>query len=243
MGSNSWPQYSLRSFVSLSARLGTPIIAVSINYRTNILGFLSSAELGATGNYGFKDQVLALKWVRRHIAGFGGDAANVTAAGESAGAISLSTIMCCVDAEKKDGVEGEGLFDRVILMSGDVTLRKPRTRCWHEGMYREQVGMLGLEGVSVQERVRRLRTWDAGDLVARLPLAQHFCGVIDGVWLRRDVRIDDLGSAGEKGGVHRPAWCREFVVGDTGDDVSINHIFLCTLTRLFLFFSFHEIAG
>lgn len=222
MGSNSWPQYSLTNLVSLSSRLGHPIIGVNINYRTNVLGFLCSSELGATGNYGFKDQVLALKWVRKHIAGFGGDPENVTAMGESAGSISLSTILCSSDADEK-------LWDRVVLMSGEVTLRKPRGRMWHEEMYQEQVRMLGLEGCSREERASKLKGWDAVDLARKLPLAQHFCGVVDGQWLRGDVRLGDF----EKGkGVHEREWCEEFVMGDTGDDVSIPLISLSSASTL-----------
>ncbi|KAL1619227.1 hypothetical protein SLS54_006819 [Diplodia seriata] len=58
------------------------------SYRLGIPGFLTSAELrqhGYLANNGLRDQAAALRWVRAHIAGFGGDPANVTAMGESAG--------------------------------------------------------------------------------------------------------------------------------------------------------------
>ncbi|KAH7123694.1 Alpha/Beta hydrolase protein [Dendryphion nanum] len=216
MGSNSWPQYALNGFTALSARVQKPVISVSVNYRTNIFGFLASKELGAKGNFGFKDQILAMRWVRDHIAGFGGDPGNVTAAGESAGGISLSTILCCKEAEREDV---GALFDRVVVMSGETTLRKPRRPSWHEEMYREQLRFLGLQDVGINERVKRLREWDAEDLVQRLPLAQHFCAVIDGEWLERDVRLGEL--ADGKSSMHKPAWCKEFVVGDTGHDGTV----------------------
>jgi hypothetical protein len=224
MGANSWPQYSLSAFVSHSLSIGKPTIAVSVNYRVGILGFLASRELdpgvradgsgtgtgaGGRGNLGFKDIALALRWIRHHIPGFGGDAHNITAAGESAGAISLSTLLC---SQEKD------LWHRVILMSGDVTLRKPRSLAWHEGMYRDQLKLLGIEGLGKEDRVKRLREWDAVDLCQRLPLAQHFCGVVDGGWLRRGVDLRVLGDGGRAEG--KPGWCREFLVGDTGHDVS-----------------------
>jgi len=75
------------------------IVAVSVNYRTNIFGFFVHPELTkesphhASGNYGLLDQVAALQWVRKNIAAFGGDPDRVTIAGESAGSISVSALM------------------------------------------------------------------------------------------------------------------------------------------------------
>jgi para-nitrobenzyl esterase len=92
-GDGSEPRYDGENM----ARKG--MVAVSINYRTNIFGFFVHPELSkesphhAAGNYGLLDQVAALQWVRKNIAAFGGDPGRVTIAGESAGSISVSALM------------------------------------------------------------------------------------------------------------------------------------------------------
>ena len=92
-GDGSEPRYDGERM----ARKG--IVAVSLNYRTNIFGFFVHPELTkesphhASGNYGLLDQVAALRWVQQNIAAFGGDPKRVTIAGESAGSISVSALM------------------------------------------------------------------------------------------------------------------------------------------------------
>lgn len=92
-GDGSEPRYEGENM----ARKG--MVAVSINYRTNIFGFFAHPELSkesphhAAGNYGLLDQVAALQWVKKNIAAFGGDPQRITIAGESAGSISVSALM------------------------------------------------------------------------------------------------------------------------------------------------------
>lgn len=98
---------------SALARQG--LVVVSLNYRLGRLGFFMHPALAATGeqalgNYGFLDQLAALKWVRRNISAFGGDAHPVTIAGESAGGISVMHMLASPAAR--------GLFERAVVMSG-----------------------------------------------------------------------------------------------------------------------------
>lgn len=92
-GDASEPRYDGRSM----AKAG--IVAVTVNYRLNIFGYLAHPELSAeapykaSGNYGQLDQNAALKWVQNNIAAFGGDPKKVTIAGESAGSIGVSLQM------------------------------------------------------------------------------------------------------------------------------------------------------
>lgn len=92
------------------------VVVVSFNYRLGVFGFLSHPELTkespqrASGNYGLLDQVAALQWVRQNVAAFGGDPANVTIFGESAGSFSVSALMASPLAR--------GLFHRAIGESG-----------------------------------------------------------------------------------------------------------------------------
>jgi para-nitrobenzyl esterase len=86
------------------------IVCVSINYRVAIDGFLTLEEGNA--NRGLLDQIAALEWVRENIAAFGGDPGNVTIFGESAGALSIGTLLAMPRAE--------GLFRRAIVQSGSA---------------------------------------------------------------------------------------------------------------------------
>ena len=91
------------------------VVVVSINYRLGVFGYLAHPELsaespdGISGNYGLLDQIAALRWVQKNIAAFGGDASNVTIAGESAGGLSVMYLMASPQAR--------GLFQKAIAQS------------------------------------------------------------------------------------------------------------------------------
>jgi para-nitrobenzyl esterase len=90
------------------------VVIVTINYRLGPLGFLyfgKNHPEGFENNLGIKDQLAALRWVKDNIAAFGGDPETITLFGESAGAISVQTLM---------GIpEAKGLFKRAIVQSGN----------------------------------------------------------------------------------------------------------------------------
>lgn len=90
------------------------IIVVTLNYRVGVLGFLGEIA-GRTGNYGIKDQQLALRWVQETIADFGGDPARVTLAGESAGASSVALHALSVPSSA-------GLFQQLIMQSNPFAI-------------------------------------------------------------------------------------------------------------------------
>lgn len=101
-GSGAWPTYDGTHF----ARDG--VVCVTINYRLGADGFLCLGD--DVTNIGLLDQIAALKWVQENIAAFGGDPDNVTIFGESAGGMSVATLMTMPAAS--------GLFRRGIAQSG-----------------------------------------------------------------------------------------------------------------------------
>uniref|UniRef100_A0A452SHT9 Carboxylic ester hydrolase n=1 Tax=Ursus americanus TaxID=9643 RepID=A0A452SHT9_URSAM len=86
------------------------VIVVTFNYRVGPLGFLSTGDANLPGNYGLWDQHMAIAWVKRNIAAFGGDPNNITLFGESAGgaSVSLQTL----------SPHNKGLIQRAISQSG-----------------------------------------------------------------------------------------------------------------------------
>ncbi|RZK41425.1 MAG: carboxylesterase, partial [Hymenobacter sp.] len=109
-GSGAQPDYSGVQF----AKQG--IILITFNYRVGRLGFFAFPALSLEhpeepkGNYAYMDQIAALKWVKENIAAFGGNPDNVTVFGESAGGVSVQSLLTIPAAE--------GLFQKAIIESG-----------------------------------------------------------------------------------------------------------------------------
>jgi len=171
---------------------GRGLVVVSINYRLGVLGFLAHPELSAesshhvSGNYGLLDQIEALRWVRRNVAAFGGDPANVTIAGESAGGLSVMYLMAAPAAR--------GLFHHAIAQSAYM-ISTPELREKRFGEKpAEAIGLklaakLGVNGVA------GLRAMDAAAITNAAPPTGYLpFGTIDGYVLPRQlVEVFDRG--------------------------------------------------
>ncbi|MGA9868346.1 MAG: carboxylesterase family protein [Acetobacteraceae bacterium] len=93
------------------------VVVVTLNYRLGVLGWLAhpdlrDADTGTYANWGLQDQIAALRWVRANIASFGGDPANVTLFGESAGGSSVASIL--------HDPANTGLAHKAIIESGSL---------------------------------------------------------------------------------------------------------------------------
>jgi para-nitrobenzyl esterase len=164
------------------------VVVVTLNYRLGPFGFLHLAELdgeeyAASGNCGLLDQVAALQWVQDNIAAFGGDPHRVTVFGESAGAMSIGTLLALPAAH--------GLFQQAILQSGtfgplrSITEATTLARTFLEILDVRPETLSTLLQVSAErliEAATALPDWQgasgAGELI-------HFAPVIDGVMLPR----------------------------------------------------------
>jgi acetylcholinesterase len=134
------------------------IVLVTINYRLGLLGFLSLGTSECPGNAGFKDQVLALKWVQSHIAKFGGDANKVTIMGHSAGGFSVALHMV--------SPMSKGLFHQVAPMSGAMLPQYNYTTDQVD-LARKQCQLLGCASDSpVDEMLKCLRQVNIDEFAA-----------------------------------------------------------------------------
>ena len=160
--------------------VGSKVVIVGVRYRLGIFGFLShrklTAEQGASGNYALMDQLAALRWVRRNIAKFGGDPANVTIAGESAGSQDVSLLLLAPAARP--------LFARAIMESGTPGFGMPfRTLAEAESIGDQAGKLLGTGGSLLRLRRASAKALLAVDLKLHDPAAPDDSFV----WLRTTV--------------------------------------------------------
>ena len=170
------------------------IVVVSINYRLGVLGWLAHPELsaespnGVSGNYGLLDQIEALRWVGRNIRAFGGDASNVTIAGESAGALSVMYLMAAPAAR--------GLFSKAIAESAYM-ISTPELKQPRFGSEAAEESGTRLAAALHAPNLAALRAMDAQALTEAAPAAGYApWGTIDGKTLPR--QLVDVFDRGEQ---------------------------------------------
>ena len=163
------------------------VVIVTINYRLGAFGFVNLPALGET-NFGMRDQIAALQWVQANIANFGGDPGNVTIFGESAGGMSVGSLMASPEAA--------GLFHKAIPQSGaahnaltmEETEATGRKFAEHLGVAPDDVD--GLRAASTADvlaasvSVDPLASGDMSDAASPTP-QMPFQPVIDGAFLSR----------------------------------------------------------
>ena len=164
------------------------VIVVSINYRLGVLGWLATPELsaeqgGTSGNYGLQDQIAALRWVKANIAAFGGDPANVTIAGESAGGLSVMYLLAAPPAR--------GLFAKAIAESAYM-VSTPDLKAARFGAPSAEAAGAGFAAKLGAKGLADLRAMDAKTL-ANTPGFAHF-GAVDGkLFPKQLVEVFDRG--------------------------------------------------
>ena len=170
------------------------LVVVSINYRLGVFGFLAHPQLSAessahvSGNYGLLDQIEALRWVNRNIAAFGGDPANVTIAGESAGGLSVMYLMAASEAR--------GLFAKAVAQSAYMVSAQELRSTPFGGAAAESTG-LSLAQKAGAPDLAALRSMDAEALTTVATSTGFFpFFVIDGHVLTR--QIVDVFDRGEQ---------------------------------------------
>ncbi len=168
---------------SALARRG--IVVVSINYRLGMFGWFAHPGLSAespdhvSGNYGLLDQIAALEWVKRNIGAFGGNAGNVTIAGESAGALSVMYLMAAPAAR--------GLFHKAVAQSAYM-VSAPGLRDRINGMVPAEVQGAELAAKLGAADIAALRALPAADIPARVAATGYFpFPNIDGKTLSRQL--------------------------------------------------------
>jgi para-nitrobenzyl esterase len=163
------------------------VVVVTINYRLGALGFIAHPALSdrsgylASGNYGYMDQIQALKWVNRNIAAFGGDPNNITLFGQSAGGGGVLVLMV--------SPLSQGLFHRAIIHSGQFRTNRLNAAEHAGGSLPQQLNCQG-----AADLLDCMRNRHAGDVVLAMPGhpgggnvsgPTHFLPVVDG-WVLPD---------------------------------------------------------
>ena len=152
-GSGTWA-----SFARGPRSMNQPFVVVSPNYRVGAMGFY--AQDGADGNFGFQDQIQALRWVKKNIAKFNGDPDKVTLIGQSSGASSALTLLASPTSAKED------LFSSVIAMSGSPNMAASSRSVRNDQQY--LADNLGCDQSSPRQRMKCLRAKSGSDILENI---------------------------------------------------------------------------
>ncbi|KAL2810891.1 Alpha/Beta hydrolase protein [Aspergillus granulosus] len=182
-GATADPRYNMTYITRQAALNGKPIIGVSINYRVAAFGFLDSKEVRASGNnnLGLLDQRIAMRWIKKNIAAFGGDPDQVTIWGESAGAYSVGAHLVANNGDN------EGLFRAAIMESGNAVGPPWNGTDWHQPMYDRIVDKAGCSNSSDTLQCLREVPFDALYAVAYEGL--EWFAAVDGTFIKEYPQI------------------------------------------------------
>ena len=224
---------------------GRGIVTVFANYRVGVLGYFSHEEIqkkyGRNGNFGLDDQLQAIRWVRKHIAEFGGDPDNITLMGQSAGAISIQYL--CLNHDN------EGLFQRAVMMSGAGQFPKYALPKKAEDTYEYWHEMIEIAGCRSFEEFKNLdilKVHDAYETIRsrRKDSVYNMMPVIDGYLLKdgvdklikdplkigymigytnNDMYAPVMAYIGNKFAKHNDAYVYYFDIDQPGDDNGAFH--------------------
>ncbi|XP_069860951.1 pyrethroid hydrolase Ces2e-like [Dipodomys merriami] len=150
------------------------VVVVTIQYRLGVPGFFSTGDQHATGNWGYLDQVAALRWVQQNIAHFGGNPNRVTIFGESAGGTSVSSHVV--------SPMSQGLFHGAIMESG-VALLPDLISSSSEAVRSIVANLSACEQMDSEALVRCLRAKSEEEMLAITKTFKIIPAVVDGVFL------------------------------------------------------------
>nr|XP_048287111.1 pyrethroid hydrolase Ces2e-like isoform X2 [Myodes glareolus] len=152
------------------------VVVVAIQYRLGVLGFFSTGDQHARGNWGYLDQVAALRWVQQNIAHFGGNPDLVTIFGESAGGASVSSHVV--------SPMSKGLFHRAIMESG-VAVLPGLISSSSEVFYGTVANLSDCAAVDTEMLVRCLRGKSEAEILAINKIFKVIPAVVDGEFFPR----------------------------------------------------------
>lgn len=150
------------------------VVVISVNYRMGALGFLPLPFMEErSGNYGLSDLIAAIKWTNENAAEFGGDPANITLIGESAGAGNIYALM--------KSPKTKGIFKRAIIESGALG---PADSLPYETVMARSEKMFEAIGISTLKQARDLPWQALIDLHDKTVVAHYHGPVVDDVYVR-----------------------------------------------------------